>query len=59
MAYLSYRYPRHHLRLPAAADTPWQPVGPQDSEAHELEPDGEIDLTTIDLREAQGSVTRF
>ncbi len=60
MAYLSYRYPRHHLSPPTRTGTPWSPVGTdQDEPADRTENEGEIDVATIDLREQQGTITLF
>jgi hypothetical protein len=62
VAFNSYRYPRYHLAPPAAADHPWTPVASVDQTddgGHTNEVEGEIDLTTIDLRVAEGTVTWF
>ncbi len=62
MAFNSYRYPRYHLAPPAPADHPWTPVASSDAtgkDDHTNEIEGEIDLTTIDLRVAEGTITWF
>ena len=59
MTFNSYRYPRYHLTPPAPADQPWTPVGPSDPATADEAAEGEIDLTAVDLRDAQGAITRF
>jgi hypothetical protein len=64
VAFNSYRYPRYHLSPPTRVGSPWTPGDAVDAETAEVSPPDEIDLTgidltTIDLREAQGAVTRF
>jgi hypothetical protein len=46
MAYMSYRYPRRHLRVNGPADQPWDPSEPQGQE-----PIGEVDPTEVQGRE--------
>lgn len=59
MAFNSYRYPRYHLSPPTRVGSPWTPTESTGPDLTEQDADGEIELTTIDLREAQGTVTRF